>query len=103
MHVTPIVCLRDNYAYLLWRERGGEALVVDPGQAGKVLDMVEYLGLSLRAVLCTHHHADHTGGLPELAHRLKGLAVFGHRVDQGRVPELTRGVEDGEKIGRAHV
>jgi hydroxyacylglutathione hydrolase len=103
MHVTPIVCLQDNYAYLLWQQRGGPALVVDPGDAAKVLAVSDFLGLQLQGVLCTHHHADHVGGLGELAQRLEGLRVYGHVSDVGRIAHLTDPVEHGAKVALAGI
>lgn len=40
--------------------------MVDPGDAGPVLDYLKSKGLRLEAILLTHHHADHTGGVDDL-------------------------------------
>lgn len=45
---------------------GHEALVVDPGDAAPVHEALRSLRLSLRAILVTHHHGDHTGGVAAL-------------------------------------
>lgn len=45
---------------------GRSALVVDPGDAQPVLDALQQHGLQLAAILVTHHHADHTGGVAQL-------------------------------------
>ena len=45
---------------------GKQALVVDPGQAEPVLQVLAQLGLKLQGILVTHHHADHVGGLDDL-------------------------------------
>lgn len=67
LDVRPIPALRDNY---IWMIRGqvhrGDVAVVDPGDAGPVLAALEAEGLRLTAILATHHHPDHTGGIAAL-------------------------------------
>ncbi|WP_153116837.1 hydroxyacylglutathione hydrolase [Rhodocyclus tenuis] len=74
-----IPAFADNYIWLL--RQGSSALVVDPGDAAPVLAFLRREGLRLAAILVTHHHADHQGGIAELlaAARADGVepAVFG--------------------------
>lgn len=93
--IVPVPCLRDNYAYLIPNGAGG-ALVVDPGEAQPVQDALAGLGLTLEAILCTHHHRDHVGGSAELCR--PGVEVVAHVSDRRRIPGLTRTVEDGETL-----
>lgn len=67
IHAVP--AFKDNYIWIL--ERDGRAACVDPGDDGPVEDFLAERGLKLAAVLATHHHADHVGGLPALAARWK--------------------------------
>ncbi|CAI5953364.1 unnamed protein product [Closterium sp. NIES-64] len=62
--VELVPCLSDNYAYLLRNAATGAALVVDPAEAAPVEARLAEGGAGgkLAAVLCTHHHWDHTGG-----------------------------------------
>ncbi len=55
---------------------GHRALVVDPGDANPVLEALHQLGLQLEAILVTHHHTDHTGGVASL-HQSTGAKVYG--------------------------
>ncbi len=55
---------------------GSQAIVVDPGDAGPVFSALERGKLQLAAILVTHHHHDHTGGVPAL-HEATGATVFG--------------------------
>ena len=64
MNITPIQVLADNYIWLL--QQGNEAVCIDPGEAAPVAGYLKAHGLALRQIWITHHHADHTAGLPEL-------------------------------------
>lgn len=92
---------------------GAQALVVDPGDAAPVLHVLQTRGLQLAAILVTHHHGDHTGGVASLKvatgaqvygtggeditgidHPLQGgenLNLLGHAVEVLAVPGHTRG------------
>ena len=70
MRVEAIPCLQDNFAY--WLPDLG--VVIDPSEAAPVLERLA--GAKLRAVWCTHHHADHVGGVLELARRFPGLLTI---------------------------
>lgn len=72
--VTPLPAFTDNYLWLL--VRGREAAVVDPGDAAPVRRALERYDLRLAAILVTHHHGDHVGGVVELKSQT-GATVFG--------------------------
>lgn len=89
--VSALPAFDDNYVWLLHAPDAG-AIVVDPGDAQVVIEEVER-GLELAAILVTHHHADHVGGVVELQRRL-GLPCFAPA--DARIPGQLRCVEDGE-------
>ena len=64
--LRALPALRDNYIWMFAEAASGTALVVDPGEATPVLGALERDGLTLTAILLTHHHADHIGGTAEL-------------------------------------
>ena len=66
--VITIRAFGDNFIYL-YRYAGREALVVDPAEAGAVINVLEKEGLNLTKVFITHHHFDHTGGVGQLQNR----------------------------------
>lgn len=74
MKLIPLPAFQDNYLWVL--HDGHRALVVDPGDAQPVLGFLSRTGLQLEAILVTHHHPDHIGGLVPLR-EATGAAVFG--------------------------
>ncbi|OYV42058.1 MAG: hydroxyacylglutathione hydrolase, partial [Halothiobacillus sp. 20-53-49] len=55
IHAVPV--LNDNYVWLIEGEQR-QCAVVDLGDAPPVLAAIDALGLSVQAILLTHHHAD---------------------------------------------
>ena len=74
MTLIPLPAFTDNYIWML--QDGVHAIVVDPGEAEPVFDALARDHLQLAAILVTHHHADHTGGVPALRDAT-GATVFG--------------------------
>lgn len=94
LEITPIPTLADNYTWLLRQPQTGRAAIVDPGEAAPVESALMGLGVELTAILITHHHQDHTGGLKALAHGK--TAVFGPA--QSAINGITHPVSDGDVI-----
>jgi len=72
--ITPIAAFADNYIWLL--QRGDHAVVVDPGDAAPVLAALQQRQCNLDAIVVTHHHADHVGGVAHLEQAF-GATVYG--------------------------
>ncbi|MGL4667001.1 MAG: hydroxyacylglutathione hydrolase [Saezia sp.] len=70
MTIIALPAFSDNYIWML--HNGQEAIVIDPGIAAPVIHALNQHQLELAAILITHHHADHTGGIQELRPYLKG-------------------------------
>ena len=92
--IVPTPCLQDNYAYVI-ATLGGHAWVVDPSEVGPPASAIEERGLTLRGILATHHHWDHTAGIGELVERCgdADTVVAGHASDKGRIEGMTHGID----------
>jgi len=89
--VTAVHAFTDNYIWLL--HAAGRAIVVDPGDAAPVLAALAEHGLTLQALLITHHHADHVGGVAELKRHFPGLTVYGPAGSAGVTDPVMEGSE----------
>jgi hydroxyacylglutathione hydrolase len=75
--IVPVPAFADNYIWLLRDRERRRAAVVDPGDAAPVAAALAAEGLALAAVLVTHHHADHVGGLAALRDAWPDAVVHG--------------------------
>jgi hydroxyacylglutathione hydrolase len=91
--VAAVRAFKDNYVWTLRNAK--HAAVVDPGDAQPVLDYLAREGLSLAAVLATHHHPDHVGGIARLLEQFR-VPVYGPRGEP--IATLTRPVSEGETV-----
>ena len=96
LEVSPVRAFSDNYIWLI-RAPGdlAGAAVVDPGDARPVEDALDRGGLRLRAILVTHHHPDHVGGVRDLVSR-HGAPVLGPAREE--IPCASRRLSDGDRV-----
>ena len=94
-NVIAVQAFRDNYIWLIPGQKPGCVAIVDPGDADPVLAALAQHRLSPTAILCTHHHRDHTGGVETLARRF-AIPVYGPAAES--IPGVTHPVEDGDTI-----
>ena len=93
MYLIPVPAFTDNYLWLL--HDGRRALVVDPGDAGPVLQALAQHGLALASILVTHHHPDHTGGVAALR-EATGAPVYGPETES--IPEPFTPLKEGDTV-----
>ncbi len=93
LRIVPVKAFKDNYVWTL--RNATHAAVVDPGEARPVLDYLSRERLELAAILATHHHPDHVGGIAELL-AMRSVPVYGPRKEP--IPTLTRPVSEGERV-----
>ncbi|MFA5938507.1 MAG: hydroxyacylglutathione hydrolase [Sinimarinibacterium sp.] len=95
MQLHAIPAFADNYLWTL--VEGERAVVVDPGDAAPVERFLDEQGLRLDAILITHHHPDHIGGLPRLLSRWP-VPVYGPAAESGRIRALTVLLGDRDRV-----
>lgn len=93
MNLNSIPAFQDNYIWVLTNNEG-RCLIVDPGDAKPVLDAIAEHNWQPEAILLTHHHQDHVGGVKELREHFPKIVVYGPAETQDK--GTTQVVQDGE-------
>jgi len=96
LEIIPLPAFDDNYIWLLRSPASDEVVAVDPGDETPLLDWLKSHGARLSAILITHHHYDHVGGLPELTATYPGIPVYGPAGN--KIAGVTRPVDEGDEI-----
>ena len=91
--IIPLAAFTDNYVWAI--REGDRAAVVDPGDAAPVEAWLAAERVALSAILVTHHHRDHTGGIIDLV-RERAVPVIGPAREA--IPARTRGVREGDRF-----
>jgi len=94
MNISAIKAFDDNYIWCIHDE--SSAVVVDPGDAKPVFAFLNTHRLDLSAVLITHHHYDHTGGIQDIQNKYPNIPVIGPAND--KIKGLTRHVKQGDTV-----
>lgn len=93
LKIFPVSALKDNYIWFISRDE--QAVIVDPGEAEPVERALSTERLRLAAILVTHHHWDHVGGIGELVARYR-VPVYGPRAET--IPSRTQALVEGDVI-----
>ena len=91
--IESIEAFTDNYIWLVTTNEG--SIVIDPGESSKTINFIKDNQLNLKAILITHHHFDHTGGINEILSHFP-VDVFGP-FDNG-IENINKKLKDGDKI-----
>lgn len=96
IQVINIPAFTDNYIWLLSNEERKYAAIVDPGDAQVVIDELNVRQMQPIAVLITHHHRDHVGGVKQLLAAYPELKVYGPA--QEAIPNLMQPLREGDTV-----
>ncbi len=91
--ILPLTAFNDNYIWVL--RRNEHVVIVDPGDAQPVLDYLAQTQSQLAAILITHHHGDHVGGLASLL-RTASVPVFGPH--NPAIAGISKTCQDGDRV-----
>jgi hydroxyacylglutathione hydrolase len=99
-NVLHVCAFKDNYIWLICGKSPDQVAIVDPGEAGPVLTALEKQRLTPVAILCTHHHGDHVGGVEDiLKHR--SIPVYGPAREL--IPAITHRLKEGDRVTLAQL
>lgn len=93
LSVLTVPAFKDNYLWLV--HDGVHAAAIDPGDSAPILAALDEHELTLTAILLTHHHADHIGGVPDLLRHAR-VPVFGPRNDH--ISVVTEPLGEGDQV-----
>lgn len=95
VHLFP--CLKDNYGVLLHDPQSGATAAIDAPEAAAVEAALKATGWKLTDILVTHHHADHTDGIPALKQH-HGCRVVAPHAEAKRIPMVDETVREGDRV-----
>ena len=90
-----IPAFEDNYIWLIRQPEKQAVAIVDPGDAGPVIDAIESQNLQPVALLITHYHWDHTGGIADLLERYP-MPVYGPSNES--IPHMSHPLTESDSV-----
>jgi hydroxyacylglutathione hydrolase len=91
--LEPVLAFEDNYIWTV--HDGRSALLVDPGEAAPILAWLAARRMRPAAILVTHRHGDHIGGIADILARYPGIPVYGPRHRQ--IARVSHPVGEGDR------
>jgi hydroxyacylglutathione hydrolase len=90
-------CLQDNYGVLVHDPASGATAAIDAPEAAAVEAALRSTGWTLTDILVTHHHNDHTAGVPDLKRKYR-CRVVAPRAEASRIPDVDASVAEGDAV-----
>lgn len=94
--IIPIPAFKDNYIWAIHNMSGTHVILVDPGEAGPVLEYTKKNQLTVDAIFITHHHFDHCAGVPALRLAYPHIKIYAPQKEV--ISGVTHRVKEGDKI-----
>ncbi|MES9815994.1 MAG: hydroxyacylglutathione hydrolase [Candidatus Thiodiazotropha sp.] len=95
IEITGVTAFEDNYIWMVKNPASSQVVAVDPGDESPVLSWLEQQDCTLSAILITHHHYDHVGGIAELREVYPDIEVYGPANETIR--GVTHPLEEGDR------
>jgi len=95
-HIITVPAFSDNYIWLICDNQQKKAAIVDPGDASPVIEALKKNDIEPVAILITHFHSDHVGGIANLLEEYPNLSVYGPHSE--RIPHITTKLYGNENI-----
>ena len=92
INIEPIKAFNDNYIWLVTTNEG--SVVIDPGESSNLINFIDLNKYKLEAILITHHHFDHTGGINDLITR-DAIDVYG---PNNNIDLINKRLREGDKV-----
>ena len=96
LNITPIPAFSDNYIWMLQRTGSQSVVLVDPGETRRIMRLVDEQGIVPVAMLITHHHGDHVGGITQLLEKFPDMIVYGPANEN--IPGITHRLKQNDYI-----
>lgn len=99
--IYRVPALDTNYIWIIQPDTAqNQVWIIDPGESAPVLKLLAQHALEPVALLITHHHKDHTGGIAGILD-VYDLPVYGPESD--RIPQITHFLRDGDQFNLGHL
>jgi hydroxyacylglutathione hydrolase len=95
IHLFP--CLKDNFGVLIHDPATGKTASIDAPETAAVEQALQQKSWKLTDILVTHHHADHTDGIPALKQKHK-CRVVAPKAEASKIPNVDETVSEGSKV-----
>lgn len=96
--IDTFICRTDNYGYLVHDGQSGKTATIDAPDGDAILKALAMRGWTLSDILITHHHDDHTAGIPALKAAFPEAVVIGPKAEEAKIDGLDETVEAGDVV-----
>lgn len=99
IEIIPVTAFQQNCS-LIWDDEKNAAIIDPGGEAEKLIQRIEELGLNLKVILLTHAHLDHVGAAEQLKQHFN-VEIWGAQEEDLFLFESLP--EQAERFGLPHI